>query len=165
MEVIVNVPKYTDTEDFVDRLVGDNKYLNFEFIVKEINQKHEFPKIKRGFLKTPEEILGTKSCTIHFYDGNISKEFYHHGNKKVIIDGKFPEHFYKEIEEEIDYSKIPKGSIVKLINKINFKNYFVAEFIGIENDEILTYDFEKLNNVKRRFLIDWFIEIIRWGKG
>jgi hypothetical protein len=123
-------------------------------ILKEtgcLKEDINLPVKKTGVLKTADEVY-SKTTSITFLGfgtvDNFSK------NEMVSVKDGF-EFLYKDIQETIDYSQIPAGSVVEFANKI------YKEVISYERGYFRTVcDTSVYQSYPEKSLV----KIIRWGK-
>lgn len=133
----------------------------FAFWLEAAQKKEKeisLPVVKTGIYKSAKDFLPEASAvTIDGFDfDNNLKE------RTGITPGH--EQYYKEIEESVDYSKIPKGSIVKLTERKNTDRVQLRFFESFKNSCFYLYAEHSILNVYSCSIHYYDLEIVRWGE-
>jgi hypothetical protein len=141
-------------------------------LIRQLSQMQpqpQLPVVETGVLKSPAEITKCGSVIgLEFKNSEGQKCYLNIGNPAIgsrleMLDTVYPREFYKDIKTEIDYSKIPVGSIVKVFNGCLtpagwvVKNDGKSIMVGLHKKYDPSYCLDvNYSNIKS-------IEIIRWG--
>lgn len=135
-----------------------------------LKEEIKLPVVKTGVLMSPAEIVDCKTVgeiklgygilNTPVTLGCFCKDII--GKRIVVNSYRFPISFYKNIEDTVDYSQIPEGSIVEVVTK----DHNIPRAIVIDrykNNNIYYYAFV---DDERYFSYSDIVslKIIRWGK-
>lgn len=107
-------------------------------ILSQMQPKPQLPVVETGVLKSPAEITGCKDVdAVRWIDKDGDRRDYILNAYDYCMRrnlNEFPREFYKDIETEIDYSKIPVGSKIE----IEFENNNAIAYLqGVKDDHLL----------------------------
>jgi hypothetical protein len=145
----------------VNLTMKGNRYVAecFAFWLEAAQKKeNNLPVVKTGIYKSAKDFLPEASfITIDGFDFDNNPK-----GRTGITPGH--EQYYKEIEESVDYSKIPPKSIVKLTERGNANEVHLRFFESFKNNCFHLYKERCILNTYVCSIHYYDLEIIRWGE-